>query len=138
MAFDFCLISGDTSSPLGKQMDIKSGQWFGAVVQSSGANGTVLVSSSPTRMLPFSKPFLLRTHKDIIYYYLLALCIARCSLLSPPTPNRTFQSRKVINPTSVQLPSHQNNTNLSEWSFYFKSVIIYLRIYPAFMHRNYP
>ena len=34
---------GNTLTPLGKQYDIKSGQWFGSVVRSSGANGTVLV-----------------------------------------------------------------------------------------------
>merc|ERR1719295_1427639 len=34
--------SGNTLTPLGKQYDIKSGQWFGSLVRSSGANGTVL------------------------------------------------------------------------------------------------
>ena len=34
---------GDTLTPQGKQYDIKSGQWFGSVVQSSGPDGTVLV-----------------------------------------------------------------------------------------------
>ena len=30
---------------MGKKYEEKSGQWFGAVVQSSGADGTVLVNS---------------------------------------------------------------------------------------------
>ena len=36
-------IPGNTLAPTGQQYDKKSGQWFGAVVRSSGNDGVVLV-----------------------------------------------------------------------------------------------
>ena len=40
-----CIFSfiGNTLAPTGQQYDKKSGQWFGAVVRSSGNDGVVLV-----------------------------------------------------------------------------------------------
>jgi len=37
---------GNSLAPTGQQYDIKSGQWFGSVVRSSGEDGTILVRSS--------------------------------------------------------------------------------------------
>jgi hypothetical protein len=37
-------VLGNTLAPTGQQYDSKSGQWFGALLQSSGADGTILVS----------------------------------------------------------------------------------------------
>ncbi len=37
---------GNSLAPTGQQYDIKSGQWFGSVVRSSGENGTILASAN--------------------------------------------------------------------------------------------
>jgi len=36
-------VSGNNFGPQGQQLDKKSGQWFGALVKSSGDNGVILV-----------------------------------------------------------------------------------------------
>ncbi len=38
------LFAGNTIAPTGQQYDLKSGQWFGSLVQSSGDDGVILVS----------------------------------------------------------------------------------------------
>jgi hypothetical protein len=39
------LIPGNNNNSEGRQIDLKSGQWFGATVQSSGEDGVVVVSA---------------------------------------------------------------------------------------------
>ena len=46
ISINFC--SGNTLAPTGQQYDKKSGQWFGALVKSSGDNGVVLVRKKTT------------------------------------------------------------------------------------------
>ena len=51
IALKFYFFVGNTVAPTGQQYDKKSGQWFGALVRSSGENGSVLVSEDNCNVL---------------------------------------------------------------------------------------
>jgi hypothetical protein len=42
----FLLFPGNNNNSEGRQIDLKSEQWFGATLQSSGEDGVVVVSSA--------------------------------------------------------------------------------------------
>jgi hypothetical protein len=54
MLFIFIFVSGHNRDSEGRQMDSKSGQWFGATVRSSGEDGVVLVSTQKNNIYIFS------------------------------------------------------------------------------------